>query len=55
MQACGALFVKTETAMEFIAITLADIRDTIVSEFVSVDSISLMFFHLLMTLRLPVQ
>ena len=34
MQACGALYVKTRGAMEFINETLASARDQLVSEFV---------------------
>lgn len=36
MQACGALFVKTRTALNFISETLASTRDVLLQEFVSV-------------------
>lgn len=35
MQACGALFVKTERANNFISETLASARDPLIQEFVS--------------------
>ena len=37
MQACGALYVKTRVANAFITSTLAQARDPLVAQFVSVD------------------
>lgn len=34
MQACGALFVKTKTATNFVNDTLAETRDVLIAEFV---------------------
>ena len=35
MQACGALYVKTAAATQFIQHTLASLREQLISEFVS--------------------
>jgi hypothetical protein len=35
MQACGALYVKTTAAAQFIEHTLKSVRDQLISEFVS--------------------
>lgn len=40
MQACGALYVKTPTAAQFIDRTLSSTRDQIVAAFVSLPNLS---------------